>query len=170
MSPAYGFRAGLRQAEMQNLALGNEILDRAGDVLNRHIGIDTVLVIQVDTVGLQPFERFLYDFLDVFWTAVQGNSAVDSEAKFACDLHLVTEWLERFADQLFISIWTIYFGGVVEGDAVFEGRTKGMDALIDVRRRAVVRTDAHAARPDGGDFEVTEMTLSHFLIPFVRCF
>jgi len=73
MSPAYGFRAGLRQAEMQNLALGNEILDRAGDVLNRHIGIDTVLVIQVDTVGLQPFERFLYDFLDVFWTAVQGN-------------------------------------------------------------------------------------------------
>ena len=47
---------GFRHAEMPDLALGNQIADRARDILDRHIGIDPVLIIEVDMIGPQPLE------------------------------------------------------------------------------------------------------------------
>lgn len=46
-------QARLGEPEMQNLALGDEILDRAGDVFDRHPRVDAVLVEQVNAVGAQ---------------------------------------------------------------------------------------------------------------------
>ena len=43
--------ARLGQAEVPHLALGDQLLDRAGNVLHRHLGIDAMLVEQVDVVG-----------------------------------------------------------------------------------------------------------------------
>jgi len=43
---------------------------RAGHVLDRHVGIDPVLVKQVDVVGAQPAQRALERFADVFRPAV----------------------------------------------------------------------------------------------------
>ena len=48
---------------MQNLALLDEVFDRAGDILNRHGGIDTVLIVEVDTVGSQPLSDSSTTFL-----------------------------------------------------------------------------------------------------------
>ena len=50
-------RAGLGQAEVLDLARLDQVLDRAGDVFDRHIRIDAVLVEQVDDVGPQALER-----------------------------------------------------------------------------------------------------------------
>ena len=49
--------ARLGHAEMPDLALGDQVLDRAGDVLDRHVGIDAVLVEEVDGVDAEPPER-----------------------------------------------------------------------------------------------------------------
>src|SRR3546814_5619336 len=56
---ADGLRTGLGQPEVPNLALGDEVFHRAGHVLDRHVGIDAVLVEQVDDVGAQALERRL---------------------------------------------------------------------------------------------------------------
>ena len=50
-------RARLREAEVLDLALRDQLLDRSRDVLDRHVGVDAVLVEQVDGVDLQPLER-----------------------------------------------------------------------------------------------------------------
>ena len=48
---ADGRGAGLGQAEVPDLAGRDELLDRAGDVLDGHLRVDAVLVEQVDDVG-----------------------------------------------------------------------------------------------------------------------
>jgi hypothetical protein len=50
MSPADGRDAGLRKAEVQNLALSDRLFDRAGDVLDRDVRIDAMLVEKIDDV------------------------------------------------------------------------------------------------------------------------
>ena len=42
---------------MPDLAFGDQLLDGSGDVLNRYIGIDTVLVQEVDIVSFQSLEH-----------------------------------------------------------------------------------------------------------------
>ena len=54
MGAADRVRAGLRQSEVADLAGDDEVLDGTGDVLDRHVGVDAVLVEQVDVVGPQP--------------------------------------------------------------------------------------------------------------------
>ena len=73
MGAADGFRARLGEAEVQNLALLDEVFHRAGDVLDRHGRIDAVLVVEIDAVGPQALERFLDDLPDVLRSAVQAR-------------------------------------------------------------------------------------------------
>ena len=47
-------RPRLRQTEMPDLALLDQLLGRTCHVLDRHVGIDAVLIEEVDNVDLQP--------------------------------------------------------------------------------------------------------------------
>ena len=76
-----------------DLACLDQVLDRAGDVLDRHVRIDPVLVEQVDHVGVQALERGIRDGLDVFGPAVDATAAlagrrVEVEAELGGDHHL----------------------------------------------------------------------------------
>ena len=51
------FEPHLGQAPVQNLALRHQVLDRAGDVLDRHLRVDPVLVEEVDAVGPKALEH-----------------------------------------------------------------------------------------------------------------
>ena len=53
--------AGFGQAEVLDLAFLDQVLHRAGHVLDRHVRIDAVLVEQVDAVGPEPLERAFGD-------------------------------------------------------------------------------------------------------------
>jgi hypothetical protein len=48
--------AGLGEAKVLDLALVDQLLDGAGDLLDRDVGIDPVLVEQVDAVGAKPLQ------------------------------------------------------------------------------------------------------------------
>ena len=65
--------AGLRQAEMLDLAFRDELLDRACDVFHRHSRIDAVLVEQVDMVGPQPLQRSFHHLADMLGPAVEPD-------------------------------------------------------------------------------------------------
>ena len=71
----------------------NQILDGAGDILDRHVRIDAVLIEQVDTVGLQPLEGRLGDFADVLRAAVHSGllarRGIDGESRGSGDDHLI---------------------------------------------------------------------------------
>jgi hypothetical protein len=51
--PADGPGGGLRQPEVPDLALRDQLTDGAGDVLDVNAGIDAVLVEQIDDVGAE---------------------------------------------------------------------------------------------------------------------
>jgi hypothetical protein len=58
--------AAVRKAEVQNLALSDQLFDRAGDVLDRDVRIDAMLIEKIDAVGAEALERGIDDRLDVF--------------------------------------------------------------------------------------------------------
>ena len=65
------------QPEVPHLAFANQVLDRARDVLDRHLGIDAVLVEEVDGVDPQALQRSLRDLADVRRPAVQAARLAD---------------------------------------------------------------------------------------------
>ena len=69
---ADGFCACFREPEVFDFACLNEVLDGAGSVFDRGVGVDAVLIKEVNGVGPKTLERPLDDPLDVVRTAVKG--------------------------------------------------------------------------------------------------
>jgi hypothetical protein len=85
---------------MDDLARLDEVLDRAGNIFDGHIGVDPVLVEQVNPVGVEPSQGVLDGGANVLGTAVQPGraAAVVGEAELGGNHHLVTHRGEGFAD------------------------------------------------------------------------
>ena len=64
-APADRLHACFREAEVLDLALLNQLFHRAGDLFDRHVRINAVLVEEVDGLDLQPLERALDSLLDM---------------------------------------------------------------------------------------------------------
>ena len=74
--------ACLGQPEVPHLARVDQLLDRAGDVLDRDVRVDAVLVEQVDRVDPEPLQRGLDAALDRLGAAVEpGRSVLSSMSK-----------------------------------------------------------------------------------------
>ena len=83
------------------------LLDGAGDVLDRHVRVDPVLVEKVDAVGFQALEARLRDAFDVLGPAVGAAAAraglkIDVEAELGGDDDLVADRRERLADEFLV--------------------------------------------------------------------
>ena len=104
---------------MLDLALANQILHGAGDVLDRHVRVDAVLIEQIDPIGLESLQRRVGDLPNVLGPAVQPGllAALELEAEFRRNHHLIANRAERFADDLFIRERAVGFGGIEERDA-----------------------------------------------------
>ena len=77
----------------------NQVLDGAGDVFDRHVGVDSVLVEEVDDIDLEPLERGVGDLSDVLGAAVEALPAgasvgIEIESELGGDDHLVAEGSE----------------------------------------------------------------------------
>src|SRR5207237_10896733 len=119
VSSVDGRDARLRKAEMQTFALLDQLLDRTGDVLDRDVRIDAMLVQQIDAVGTEALERGIDDRLDVLRSAVQSTSAsFDVEAELRRDPDAVANRRERFSNELFDGVRSVGFSGVEERDAL----------------------------------------------------
>ena len=166
---ANGLHACFRQAEMLHLACGDQLLDRASDILDRHVGIDAVLIEQVDPVGTKAPEAGVRDRLDVLRAAVRAAGAgaglqVDIEAELGRDHHLVADRRERLPDQVLVGERTVGFGGVEQGDALLMRHSYELDHLLLVGRRPIGGGHAHATKAESRDFQlVPESTCLHHL-------
>jgi hypothetical protein len=101
---------------VRDLALCDQVLDRAGDLLDGRLGVHAVLVEELDPVGLQAPERCFGDLSDVFRAAVEAPTLsrlrIDVEPEPGRDDHLVTTGGERFADEFFVDERAVDLGGV----------------------------------------------------------
>src|SRR5437763_1136475 len=86
----------LAEPEMAHLALLDEAAHRADRVLDRHAGVDAVLVIEVDRVDAEPLQADLARLLHVFGAAVDaiGAAGLAGLAEFGGDDDLVMQPLQ----------------------------------------------------------------------------
>src|SRR2546426_6587193 len=98
MPAADGLRVRLGKAEVQHLALRNQVLDCSGHILDGDLWIDTMLVVEIDAVGLEALQRALDHLLDVIRPAVDATG-LDVKAELRGDADAVAEGRERFTDE-----------------------------------------------------------------------
>src|SRR5205823_10179013 len=81
-----------------------EAAHRAEHVLDRHAGVDAVLVIEVDRVDAEPLQADLARLLHVFGAAVDaiGAAGLAGLAEFGGDDDLVMQPLQGAAEQFFV--------------------------------------------------------------------
>src|SRR5579859_7879905 len=116
-------RTGLGEPEVLHLSLLDQMLHRARHILDRDVGIDAVLIKQVDRVDSESIERCLDDLSDASGAAIQtgtGSGGGILESEFRGDHNASLERSEGFANELFVVSRTIDFGGVEKGDAALD--------------------------------------------------
>src|SRR6185369_8326074 len=117
------FHSCFRESEMLHLALMDQVLHSSGDIFDRYIGIDAMLIQQVNPISLEPPQRCIGHLFDVLGATVQASlfAILNLEPELSGDHHLVTKWSQRFAHQFFIYEWTINFSRIEESYAAFDG-------------------------------------------------
>jgi hypothetical protein len=78
MGAADRLRSRLGQADVEDLAFGDQFGESADGVFDRGLGVDAVLVVQVDVIGAEPPEGTLDRGADVRRTAVKVAGAAAS--------------------------------------------------------------------------------------------
>src|SRR5437879_12541834 len=95
---AYSVGACFRKPEMQYFPLRNEFLDRTRNVLDRHMGVNPVLIEEVDLVSPQTLQASFRSLLDVLRSTIQTEVVPDVEATLRGHLYLVALRCECSAD------------------------------------------------------------------------
>jgi hypothetical protein len=123
---------------MQHFALRDELLDRTRNVLDRHIGVDPVLIEEVDMVSPQTLQASFRSLLDVLRSTIQTEVVTEVEAKLRGNLYLVAERFECSADDRLARIRSVHFRCIEECNALAMGLTDDLDGIVDRRCRAVI--------------------------------
>jgi hypothetical protein len=74
---------------------------------------------------------------------------IDVETKLGGNRHLATDWIERFAYQLFIYEWPVGFSGIKVRHAKVVCGSDQHDHLALVGSGAIGRAHAHATETEG---------------------
>jgi hypothetical protein len=154
-----------------DLALGHQLGQRAHGVLDRRVGIDPVLVVQVNVVGAEPLERALHGRADVGRAAVEMPRAlarVRDHAELGGQHDLVALAPQRLPDQFLVPERTVDLGRVDERDAQLDRPMDGADRLGVIQVvRAVGPGHGHCAKADPGDVQVSQLDVLH-RVAFLR--
>src|SRR6184192_3127144 len=134
----------------------DQFLDRSRHVFDRHVRVDTVLIIEIQDVCPEPFQRTLNALFDALGPAVLDllPAGITSDPELGGDHHLSAYWRQRLPNELFVGVRTVNFGGIEECDAAFDGRADERDHRLLVRWETVALAHPHAAEPEGRDFEI----------------
>ena len=126
MSLAYRFHTSLRKPEKSHLAFADKVFHRPGHILHRDVGINPVLVKQVDHIGPQAFKRSLGHLPDMFRVTVKSypfrsSGRIQLKAEFRGNNDLFAEGCQRFAKQFLVYERSVDFRSVKKRDTTLNG-------------------------------------------------
>ncbi|MNE30256.1 hypothetical protein D3C80_1237620 [compost metagenome] len=170
MGAAHRVGAGLRHAEILDLTLGNQVFHRAGDILDRHVGIDAMLIEEIDHLDAETLQAAFYRLPDMRRLAVQaGLLAVDEvEGKLGGDDELIAERLQCLADHFLVGKGAVDLSRVEKRYAAFDRLTDQGDAFLFADLVGITEIQPHAAKAECRHFKagLSEDALFHILSPF----
>ena len=137
---------------MQDFSFTDQVADRPGNLFDRHLGIDAVLVVEVDMVGTQPFQRAFDRPADLFRTTAERLPPlrVDPNAEFSGYDHLVADRCHRFADQFLVGVRPVALRRIEESHPKLVCLAEQGNHLVPVRCGTIAVTHAHTTQSDGG--------------------
>src|SRR3954447_5709353 len=161
-----GLHACFGQPEVPDLAFADQILHRTRHVLDRDVRIHTMLIEEIDAIGIEPLQRSLSDLAHVRRAAVEARllAVLELESELGRNDHLIADRPKRLADELFVREWSVRFGRIEEGYATFECRPNDRESVFAVASRAVTEADAHAPEAECRHFETALAQR-----PFLHC-
>lgn len=128
-----------------------------------------MLVVEVNVVGSESRQRAFNRLTNHVgapirdWCAVvtmlQVDTTLGGEDDGVAPVH------ECLTYQFLVKVRAVGLGGVEEGVALVDGRVKDPNTLGVIKGRAVGVRDAHAAVPESGDVEASQIDCSHD-VPF----
>src|SRR5438552_7950383 len=157
--------AGFRHAEVFHLALRNQFLDRSRHVFDRHVRVNAVLIIEIDHIGPEPFQRPFDAPLDAIGPAgLHLLSVLDFDAELGGNHDLSAHGRQRLADELFVGVCTVNLCGIEERDAALDGLADERDHRLLVRWDTVALAHPHATKAEGRNLQVaaSEFALLHW--------
>jgi hypothetical protein len=147
-------RRGFAEAEEAHLPRPDQLGHRADRLLDRHVRVDAVLVIEVDRLDAEPLEARLAGRADIIGVAAHAEEAAvlaADVAELGGEEDLVAAAGDGAADQLLVAADAVHVGGVEEGDAA--SSAWWMVAIDSASSPAAVEFGhAHAAEADRRDF------------------
>ena len=144
-----------REAEVAHLARLDELLHRADRLLDRRVGIDTMLVVKVDRVNAEPLERRVAGRVDVLGLAVSAEPRAvgcADVAELRREHDLVAPARYRLADELLVRADAVHVCRIEERHADLERSVDRRDRLSLIRG-TVELGHPHAAEALSGDLE-----------------
>ena len=156
------------QAKGANLAGGHQLGQRADAVLNRHLLVPAVQVIQVNHVGLQALERGFARGANGFGPAINDTHQFAfarcihaRHAAFAGQREAAAVSGQHIADQRFIGPEAVQRGRVKHSHTGVQRGQQHALALLCRHWRAVGMAEVHAAEADGRNAEGAELSIVH---------
>jgi hypothetical protein len=142
-------RRCLGDAEVANLARGNEFGQGAPGLLDGNVRIHTMLVVEVDMVDTEPGQRLVAALFDVTGVAARlhDTALAPHDAELGREHHLVAAIGDSTPDQSLVGFGPIDVGGVEHRHAQVERAVDGGDGLVVVVAHAVGLAHTHAAKP-----------------------
>src|SRR5215475_12710837 len=109
---------------MPDLALLNQFLHRSGDVFDRRVRVDAVLIEKIDGLDPEPLERGLGDLLYMLRPAVEPyptrlSVGLEFEPELGGDHDLPADGSQRLAHEFCIYIRAVNFSGIEESYSAF---------------------------------------------------
>jgi hypothetical protein len=141
-------------ADVTDFAFLDEFLHCAERVLDWYVGIDAVLVIEVDIIDAEPSQARLAGAADVIRFSVNISRCEIFEValitEFRCEDDFVAPSFNGLADQFFVFERAVHVGGVEQGDAEVKGAMNGRDGFALIAR-AIKFGHAHATESERRD-------------------
>ena len=144
-----------REAEEADLTLADEAGHGAHGVFDGRVGIDAVLVVEVDGVDIKALETGFAGGTDVVGLAVVAEELAGGRADVAelgGEEDLFATAGDGFADEGFVAAYAVDIGGIEKGCAEVEGVVDDGDAF-GLFAGGVEVGHAHAAESDTIDFD-----------------
>src|SRR5688572_14862984 len=130
VGPLNGFGRSFRKAEMAHLALAYEFSHGAYRFFDGRVGIDAVLVIEVDDIDTQPLQAIVATLAHIVRLSADPQIlAVGAPhiAEFGSDYNPVALAPDGLADEFLIGAHPIHIGRIQKIDAKFNCPVDGSD-------------------------------------------
>jgi hypothetical protein len=125
MGATDGVGARFRKTEVLDLAFSDQTLHCAGDLFDRHVGINPMLIQKVDRIDAESTQGSFGRRPDQLRTTRNGRVSIGvAEPKLGGDDHSVAHGGEALADEYFVGERPIHLRCVEERHTEINGRAE----------------------------------------------